>query len=116
MKKTLTLIAVSIFLTSSPALANHDGSTDHSNHETTQAESQHDVVIKVDGMVCDFCAQSIKKVFGKQESIKDVNVNLDAGEITLDYKEGKTLDHETISKLVTDSGYTIRDMKHAKEK
>ena len=40
-------------------------------------------IIKVDveGLVCDFCAQSIEKVFMKQPGVEVVYVNLDRGNV-----------------------------------
>ena len=40
------------------------------------------IKIGVEGMVCDFCAQSIQKVFLKQAGVERVDVNLDVGKVT----------------------------------
>ncbi len=61
----------------------------------------------VNGLVCDFCARAIQKVFGKQEAVENVNVNLTEKLITLGLKDGQTLDDVTITKLVNDSGYAL---------
>lgn len=61
----------------------------------------------VNGLVCDFCARTIQKVFGKQEAVENVNVNLTDKLITLGMKDGQTLDDATITKLVNDSGYAL---------
>ena len=39
------------------------------------------IKIGVEGMVCDFCAQSIQKVFLKQAGVEKVDVNLDIGKL-----------------------------------
>lgn len=95
MTKFLTVFTALFLFTAMPAMA------------ATEKVVQHDVTISVSGMVCDFCAQSIKKVFGKQDSVETVDVNLDDGEILVDLKDGQKLDHDTITKLVTDAGYTV---------
>ena len=41
------------------------------------------IKIGVEGMVCDFCAQSIQKVFLKQLGVEKVDVNLDIGKVTV---------------------------------
>ena len=69
------------------------------------------VKIGVNGMVCDFCARAIEKVFMKQEAVESINVNLTDKLITAKMKDGKTLDDETITQLVNDSGYAIADIK-----
>ena len=39
------------------------------------------IKIGVEGMVCDFCAQSIEKVFLRQAGVEKVDVNLDIGKV-----------------------------------
>lgn len=63
--------------------------------------------IAVNGMVCDFCAQSLKKVFGKQDGVEKVDISLEKKLITLTVKPDTKLDDATITKLVTDSGYAV---------
>ena len=45
----------------------------------------------VNGLVCDFCAQALKKVFQKEEAVKALKVDLDAGEVRIFLKEGQML-------------------------
>ncbi|HEY1096616.1 MAG TPA: heavy-metal-associated domain-containing protein [Alphaproteobacteria bacterium] len=63
--------------------------------------------IGVNGMVCDFCAQSLKKVFGKQKGVETVAISLEKKLITLTVAPDTKLDDATITKLVTDSGYAV---------
>ncbi len=112
--KTLTLLLSALTLTCAmPAYANHDGN-DHAAHmesgNTTHAEiplSPGDVHIRVNGLVCDFCARALEKVFGKEETVKAIDVNLDTKIITVNFNEGQTLSDETLTKLITDSGYNV---------
>ncbi len=69
------------------------------------------VKIGVNGMVCDFCARAIEKVFMKQEAVESIDVNLTDKLIKAVMKDGQTLDDETITNLVNDSGYAIADIK-----
>ncbi|KJS37172.1 MAG: hypothetical protein VR74_09915 [Hyphomonas sp. BRH_c22] len=64
-------------------------------------------------MVCDFCAQSIRKVFGKQAAVETVKVDLDKGEVVLGMKKGQTLDDETVGELIRKSGYALVEIKRA---
>lgn len=66
--------------------------------------------IGVNGMVCDFCARAIEKVFMKQEAVGAIEVNLSDKLITATMKDGQTLDDETITQLVNDSGYALVDI------
>ena len=69
--------------------------------------SQSMITAKVNGMVCDFCARAVTKVFGKQEAVETVHVDLDNGEIHVTLKAGADLSDETVSDLVKKSGYDL---------
>lgn len=66
--------------------------------------------ISVNGLVCDFCARSIEKLFSKKESVKSINVNLEEMLITIILKKNKSLNDDIITKVVTESGYDIREI------
>ncbi len=65
------------------------------------------IVAKVNGLVCDFCAQSIRKIVGKEDAVQKVYVNLDEGQVRIDFKPGKSLDDEAIEKLIRKAGYSL---------
>ena len=67
--------------------------------------------IYVNGLVCDFCARSIEKLFSKKESVKSINVNLEQMLITINLKKGKSLDDDLITEVINDSGYDIREIR-----
>src|SRR5436309_14079354 len=66
-----------------------------------------DVVVKVNGLVCDFCARSLEKTFRKTGKVSGVSVDLTAKEVRLKFAAGATLDDATIRKLVKDAGYAV---------
>ena len=66
--------------------------------------------ISVNGLVCDFCARSIEKIFSKKESVQSININLEKMLITINLKKGKNLDDNTIKQLIKDSGYDVREI------
>ena len=48
------------------------------NVSKSQEKLENEVLsISVNGLVCDFCARSIEKLFSKKESVKSINVNLE---------------------------------------
>ena len=96
MKKLLLTTALLISL-AVPAFASHPGGT---------------VYADVNGLVCDFCARALEKVFGKQEAVESINVDLDEKVITIHFNEGQKLDDETITQLIADSGYDVREIRH----
>ena len=70
------------------------------------------IKIGVDGMVCDFCAQSIEKVFLKQAGVEKVDVNLNNGRVIIkmadvfqDDEDG--ISNDRIEKLFLDAGYGV---------
>ena len=74
----------------------------------------HSKTIKIggEGRVCDFCAQSIEKVFLKQAGVEKVDVNLNIGKDTVkmadvfqDNEDG--ISDERIKELFLDAGYDV---------
>ena len=68
--------------------------------------------IDVEGLVCDFCAQSIEKVFMKQPGVERVDVNLNDGRVIVkmadvfqDDEDG--ISNDRIEKLFLDAGYDV---------
>ncbi len=64
-------------------------------------------VATVNGMVCDFCVQSLKKVFLKDPAVQAVDIDLGTKEVTLTLKPGQTLDDQAIKKTVEWGGYEL---------
>ena len=64
----------------------------------------------VNGLVCDFCARSIEKIFKKDESVSNIEVNLEKMLITIYVNENKILNDKTIKKLINDSGYDVTEI------
>lgn len=91
MKKAILTLAFMLML-SPAAFAAHDG--------------KH-VTVGLNGLVCDYCAQSMKKVFGKQAGVKAVDVDLTAKTMTLSLDDAAALSDDTIRQGVTDAGYTV---------
>ena len=77
------------------------------NSYAQEKDMSSDIEVSVKGLVCDFCAQSIAKLFGKEKSVEAIDVNLDKGMIKIDLKEGYKMDDTKITKLITDSGYNV---------
>ncbi len=74
----------------------------------TKNNSKSEVLyIYVNGLVCDFCARSIEKLFSKRDSVESINLNLEKMLITINLREGKNLNNEIIEKLIKDSGYNV---------
>lgn len=93
MKMFISTLAILISVFTTPAMA---------------ADTCNDTInVKVNGLVCDFCARALEKVFSKREEVSGINVDLNNGLVAINMKPGKTIDDETLTKLITDSGYNV---------
>jgi mercuric ion binding protein len=64
-------------------------------------------VVKVNGMVCAFCAQGIEKKFKEREEVAAVKVSLKEKTLSLDFKEGKKIEDDEIEKILKEAGYAV---------
>ncbi len=72
-----------------------------------QAVAASTIRVGIKGMVCNFCAQGLKKVFSKEKAIARIAVSLDAKELQFTLNEGASLSDETIVERVKDAGYEV---------
>ena len=70
------------------------------------------VQVKINGLVCDFCARSMEKLFAKQDEVASIAVNLDTKLVAINLKDGKTIDDTIITQLITDAGYSVEGITH----
>lgn len=101
----------------------HPEKHDHSHHndEAHTTEQKPDQIlttscsqradVKVNGLVCDFCAQAVEKVFRRRSEVADIDVDLETTQITIEFKKDKTLSDELLSKMILDSGYNVVEIK-----
>lgn len=68
------------------------------------------ITVGINGMVCDFCARALEKVFGEHNAVKSIKVDMDASTVTVNLKEGESLDNDKITSMITDSGYNVREI------
>ena len=68
--------------------------------------------VKVNGLVCDFCARALEKVFGEREEVENIKVDLGNSLVTIHTKAGAELDDATVEELIGDSGYNIDTIEH----
>ena len=72
------------------------------------------VYVSVNGLVCDFCARSIEKMFEKKEAVSRISVDLENMLITIFLKNNQKLNDERIIEIIKDSGYDVTEVKRAK--
>ena len=95
--KNLTLaVILTLALCANTVLADHPKGT---------------IIVQVYGLVCDFCARALEKVFGKEAAVDEIHVDLDVKIVTIHLNEGYQLSDEVVSKHIEDSGYNIEDIR-----
>ena len=111
--KTLIILLSTLLLTFSSYATNCNKEGGHSHDEvTTNGLSSGEITdniinINVNGMVCDFCAQSIEKVFMKRIEVKGINVNLEDQRVVIYLDKETDIEDTTISTIFEDAGYTV---------
>jgi copper chaperone CopZ len=74
----------------------------------SQASFAETVKLKVDGMVCGFCASSIEKKMRANKATADVYVNLENKIVAVSEKAGQKLDDAALRAQIADAGYEVK--------
>ena len=132
--KLISTLTASVFLFTAPALAQehhehdhgeaHDHqSSDHQSHEhdgemaaeehAVDAVDGRTVTVKVNGMVCDFCARSLTKVLKKKDAVEDVAISLKDKTVTIVLKDGAAMSDDEIGEAVNSAGYNLASIERA---
>jgi copper chaperone CopZ len=96
-----------IVMTGLPAQAEHTTGTPEKIQAGEINKTGTLIQIGVNGLVCDFCARALEKVFMKRSDIAGIDVNLDDSRVIISLKDDADIDDETLRKLVTDAGYNV---------
>jgi copper chaperone CopZ len=74
---------------------------------TAHAET---IEIKVNGLVCGFCAQGIEKTLRRNPSTADILVSLEDRLVAVETKEGQDISDEELETALRDSGYDVTEI------
>lgn len=80
----------------------------------TSAAHAETIKASVNGLVCAFCATGIEKTFKAEAAVETVHVDLESKLVTIGTKQGQMMDDATVTKLITDAGYTVTGIKRDK--
>ena len=69
-----------------------------------------EVVMKVDGLACAFCAYGLEKKLKNLKGVEEVKISLNEGKVWIKLKEGYKADEKTLRKLVKESGFILREI------
>lgn len=67
-----------------------------------------DVVLRVDGLVCPFCAYGVEKKLLGVPAVSRMDILLEEGRVILRLREGERLDWEALRRAVDEAGFTLR--------
>lgn len=81
---------------------------------TKTALQDEDIIVKIDGMTCEPCADTVKKIFEKQDSVADTHVALESQTLTIDTKNEQTLSDDKIKELIEWGGYDLISIERLK--
>ena len=121
--KKINILSLSIlFFVTTFALANEQDHSNHNHMESNQIELQVGSIdpngtlmtVAVEGMVCDFCAQAIERVFMKREEVAGITINLDDQNVIISLKSEKDIENTTIEELFLNAGYNVQTINRKK--
>jgi copper chaperone len=64
------------------------------------------IVLKVEGMTCQHCVQTVTETVGKMTGVEKVEVRLEQKEVTIDFDELQT-QTEAISAQIVEAGFEV---------
>ena len=79
--------------------------------ESALADGGEPIVADVLGVVCDFCALAMNKIFSKQEEVAAIYVDLDTKALNLVLAPGASMSDQTIADLAVQAGYRIAEVR-----
>ena len=69
------------------------------------------IEMKVNGLVCGFCAQGIEKTLRRNSATADVLVSLEDRLVAVATKEGQDITDQELRNALTESGYDVKEIK-----
>ena len=79
--------------------------------DSALAEGGEPIVADVLGVVCDFCALAMNKIFSKREEVAAIYVDLDTKALSLVLVPSASLSDDTIAELAVQAGYRVADIR-----
>ena len=83
--------------------------------DSALAQGGEPIVADVLGVVCDFCALAMNKIFSKREEVAAIYVDLDTKALNLVLAPGASMSDQTIADLAVQAGYRIADVRRGDE-
>lgn len=75
-----------------------------------QAAENQQVVVKIDGLSCPFCAYGVEKKLKALDGVQEILVKMNEGEVIVSFAADTVIDEAAIKQAVEDSGFTAREI------
>ncbi len=63
--------------------------------------------LRVDGLACPFCAYGIEKELKRTDGVESLEIDINAGTVTVTMAEGATMTEDQAGRIVEDAGFTL---------
>lgn len=74
----------------------------------------HQIIVRVDGASCPFCAFGLEKRLGRLNGVANVRIEMKAGEAIVTVKEGAQISEQALRQAVEEAGFTPREIMYSK--
>ena len=78
--------------------------------QTPSRDSPQQIMIRVDGASCPFCAFGLEKRLGRIEGVADVKLEMKAGKVIVTLEKGATVSEQALRQAVDEAGFTPREI------
>ncbi len=108
MNRVLFVLLVALAFVATSARAQD---TQTNQIERSLTVEQADVVMRVDGLACPFCAHGLEKKLKALDATAEVDIRLNEGLVLVSLKPEQTFTDEVLTKAVKDAGFVVREIK-----
>lgn len=103
----LLRVLLTILVMNAPVL----GTVSHGlAQEASPNISVQQIIVRVDGASCPFCAFGLEKKLGQIEGVAGVTMDLKGGTATVTFKKGSTVSEQALRQAVEEAGFTPREI------
>ena len=78
--------------------------------QTSPGDTTRQIIVRVDGASCPFCAFGLEKRLGNLEGVANVKIEMKAGKAIVTVKEGATVSEQALRQAVEKAGFTPREI------
>jgi len=76
----------------------------------TSLDSSKQIIVRVDGASCPFCAFGLEKRLGKIKGVNDVKLEMKEGKVIVTLDKGASVSEEALREAVDQAGFTPREI------